>query len=148
MNNKVTIKDKNGNYLQHVIFNDINIQNDWIAMLATNKPFGEESEYSVEIVDVTAELAEQARIADLKAKGAAARIACQTALDLIAGHNIENAFTSEQITQMVITFAPIQQALMLNRPSLAKTLISAITPDGVIITEQLKTDILADLAGY
>ena len=82
MNNKITIKDKNGNYLQHVIFNDQTIQDEWLQMLATNYPFGKPehtievtprsidehgvvteavyelipSEYIVEVLDVTQEL--------------------------------------------------------------------------------------------
>jgi hypothetical protein len=61
MNNKITIKDKNGNYLQHV----------WLQMLSVNHPFGKPehtvkdeqgnetvipSEYLVEITDITAQL--------------------------------------------------------------------------------------------
>jgi hypothetical protein len=104
--------------------------------------------YTVELVDITAELAEKARLADLKLKGAEARIACEECLDLIAGHNISANLSSDQITSMSVLFAPIVQALMLNRPSLAKSLISVIVPDGIIVTDQLKADVLADLVRF
>lgn len=88
------------------------------------------------------------RVNDIKAKGAKARLACQSVLDLISGHNQTAQLTSAQITQMTTTFSPVVQALMIYRPGLAKSLIISIVPDEVIITTQLKTDVLAELVDY
>ena len=104
--------------------------------------------FTVQYTDITAQLAEEARKIDLKAKGAAARIACQNVLDLISGHNVNSALTTDQITTMTTTFAPIQQALLSNRPSLAKSLISVIIPDGIIVSQQIKDDVLAELINF
>jgi len=84
MNNKVTIKNAEGQYLQHTFFTDQKTQNDFIAMLAETSAWGKAehqvvskeavydletgekledeeyetipSEYSVEIEDVTEQL--------------------------------------------------------------------------------------------
>lgn len=92
---------------------------------------------------VQAEQAEVKRKEDLIALGKKSREACDKALDLIAGYNLSNTLTDEQITQMTTTFSPIVMALSVHkRPNLAKSLISAITPDGAIVTEQMKADLL------
>jgi len=80
--------------------------------------------------------------------GKKARAVCTNCLDLIAGHNLELNLSAEQITQMQTTFANIQSALMTNRPSTAKFLISNLTPDGVIITEAFKAEVLAELVEF
>lgn len=81
-------------------------------------------------------------------EGAKARQACQNVLDLVAGYNLDNELTAEQITSMQTTFSSIFQLLLANRPSSAKSLISAIEPDGVIVTSQMKQDCLDLLANY
>lgn len=105
-------------------------------------------EYTVEITDVTSEIEEQVRKAALKAAGSKARVACETVLDLISGHNLSSELTASQITTMAQTFGPLVQALTISRPSTAKLLIEAIEPDGVLITEQMKQDCLDELVDY
>jgi hypothetical protein len=51
----------------------------------------------------------------------------------------------EQITQMQSTFANAEAALRANRPDFAKTFINAVTPDGTLITQQMKDDVLSVL---
>jgi len=80
--------------------------------------------------------------------GKAAREACEKCLDLVAGINLERSLTAEQITQMQTTFSSIQSALMTSRPSSAKSLISAIVPDEVIVTAEMKEILLEILAEY
>jgi hypothetical protein len=80
--------------------------------------------------------------------GKAAREACEKCLDLVAGVNLERSLTAEQITQMQTTFSSIQSALMTSRPSSAKALISAIVPDEVIVTAEMKEILLEILAEY
>lgn len=91
--------------------------------------------------------AKEAKEAKLQA-GKMAREACIRCLDLIAGYNLEQSLTSEQITEMQTVFAPIQSALMTSRPTLAKTYITALTPDEVLVTQELKDMVLAELANY
>jgi hypothetical protein len=80
--------------------------------------------------------------------GAAARKACQDVLDFIAGSNLEKNLSIEQITQLQSLFSAPEAALRAGRPTLAKQLISAITPDGVLITEEDKEIALQLLAQY
>jgi len=90
--------------------------------------------------------AEAKRTSDLLALGKKSREACDKALDLISGHNQLTALTDIQITEMTTVFAPIVMALSVHkRPNLAKTLITAIVPDEVTITTQMKNDLLAIL---
>lgn len=91
-----------------------------------------------------AEATRQARIA----AGAAARQACQNVLDLIAGFNLEQELTLEQISLMQQNFELAERALRAGRPSLAKGAIQLITPDDVIVTQEMKDEALALLAGY
>ena len=106
------------------------------------------SEYQVEILDVTAEHEEKARIDNLIKQGEQAKLACDRVMSLISGYNLTRNLTAEQITEMSTLFAPIIQCLMISRPSSAKALIGQVVPDGVLVTEQIKTDILAELVGY
>jgi hypothetical protein len=92
--------------------------------------------------------AEILRVKTLKELGAKSRLACQNCLDIIAGFNLQRQLTAEQITAMQSSFSTIQTALMTSRPTSAKFLIEALTPDGVIVTEIMKSSILAELEEF
>ena len=99
-------------------------------------------EYSYTISDITAQhLAEQSRNARIETSKKV-RALCDNILDLIAGFNLERNLTAEQITSLEGTFSNIQTLLLNKRPFSAKTLIQAITPDGVLVTEEIKASIL------
>jgi hypothetical protein len=72
---------------------------------------------------------------------------CETALDLIAGFNRERVLTIEQITQLQQTFAQAESLLRANRPDFASQVITAIVPDEVLITSEMKADVLEILNG-
>jgi hypothetical protein len=72
------------------------------------------------------------------AKGAKARIDCQRVLDLIGGFNLLSGKSSDQVGQMVSTFATAKQYLQDGRPGSAKSAIMAIPVDGVLVTQQMK----------
>jgi len=74
--------------------------------------------------------------------GKKARTICSDIFDVIAGYNIENALTDIQKDQMEVTYSAILQVLSVNRPMKAKSLIVAIVPDGVLVTQALKDEIL------
>lgn len=106
------------------------------------------AEFEVMMEDISTEYAEaEARRLKVEA-GRKAREACQDVLDFIAGANLEKSLTIEQITQMQQTFANAEAALRAGRPTLAKSLISAISPDGIIVTEAEKSECLLLLADY
>lgn len=81
----------------------------------------------------------------LKDAGAKDRMMCENALNLITGFNRERVLTADQITQMQTTFSTIQTLLQAARPSSAKALIQAITPDEVLVTTEMKSLILDEL---
>jgi hypothetical protein len=104
--------------------------------------------YTYEITDTGAELAAQA-VKDAKiAAGKAAREACLSVLDFIAGTNISKELTIEQITTMQQTYASAEAALKAGRPTMARNFIEAIVPDGYIVTEEEKAECLLLLTGY
>lgn len=111
----------------------------WVAYHGFSSPVYEDITLQTE-----AETIRQARIA----AGAAARKACENVLDLIAGFNIEQQLTLEQISLMQQNFELAERALRAGRPTLAKGAIQLITPDGVIVTQEMKDEALALLAGY
>lgn len=103
------------------------------------------AEYTIEIEDISAQHAQEELKKEMLQKGALARKVCQDCLDIIAGFNIDRTLTAEQITQMQQTFGTIETLLRANRPASAKPLITALVPDGVLVTEQMKETVLAVL---
>lgn len=93
---------------------------------------------------VTAELAAETEREDRIKRGKQAREFSTLILDLVAGFNIDRQLTAEQITTMQTTFAPIMALLQAGRPTSAKPLIEAITPDGTIVTQAMKDAILSE----
>lgn len=174
MNIKLTIKNISNEVLQTCIFHEQETLDAFVEMIASNftfgKPehsiyipavlndYGEElspestevipSEYIIEQEDITAQIDEQTRKDTLKAAGLKARLACQTVLDLISGHNLSANLTANQITTMAQTFGTLLQALTISRPGAAKLLINVIIPDGILITDQMKQDCLDELVDY
>ena len=102
-------------------------------------------EYETETEDITAQENEKTRIENLIASGKEDKEKCNNAIALISGHNKANNLTTEQILAMLQTFAQIDLALSKGMPFTAKALISQVTVDGVIVTQQLKDDILGVL---
>lgn len=81
-------------------------------------------------------------------KGRKHRECCTAVLDAVGGYNDESDFTFEQINQMQVTFADAWNALNAFRANLSKELISAIEPDGVIVTVAFKNELLDIFAQY
>lgn len=102
---------------------------------------------NAEAEDMTEEIA--AREAALAEQEAIDRkFSCgQSAIRWVAKNNIGKGLTTEQIKQMASTYSEINQLLMSGAIDTAKIEIQAITADGVIVTEQDKTDLLAFIAG-
>jgi hypothetical protein len=90
------------------------------------------------IEDLTVEYNRQSEIQAKIQKGKADRIKCERVLDLVAGYNRDRELSIEQITQMQQSFSQAEAMLRANRPDFAKQLISAITPDEVLITTEMK----------
>jgi hypothetical protein len=78
-----------------------------------------------------------------RAQGKAAREICLEVLDIIGGHNIENGTTGAALDSMTTTYADLLAALQNNRPMKAKSLILAVVPDGTLVTQAMKDDVLA-----
>ena len=76
------------------------------------------------------------------------RSCCESVLDYIAGMNSDRELTTEQIDEMEVTFGGIAQLLRANRPQSAKVLIEQIVVDDVLVTEEMKQDILEEFAEY
>lgn len=101
------------------------------------------------LINISKENVSKAELIKEKAdKGRKAREACEKVLDLVAGFNLDRDLTVEQITQMQSTFANAEAALRAGRPTYAKTYISAITADDVLVTQEMKDLCLELLAGY
>lgn len=95
------------------------------------------------IAQVEAQQATEAQKQARIASGAADRAKCQNALDLIAGYNRERTLSFEQITQLQQTFAQAESLLRSSRPDFAKQVITALVPDGVLVTQEMKQDVLS-----
>lgn len=169
MHKKVIVK-KNDEIVQFVIFHDEQVMNEWIEMLSINHPFGKPehqvkvdendmsdtaemitvpSEYEVIIEDITVQVEGETRRLSLIAQGEKTALACKDAFNLIAGYNQFRALSSAQKDQMASLFSPIVQALKIyERPSVAKALVTAIEPDGILVTSEMKADMLEILKDF
>jgi hypothetical protein len=107
-----------------------------------------QGDYEVVIEDITEQYNRELLAQEKIAKGQAAREVCQKVLDYVAGANLDRELTIEQITDLQQTFAQAESALRAGRPTFAKIFISAIEPDGVLVTEEIKSNCLELLAGY
>ena len=74
--------------------------------------------------------------------------ACEACLELIAGFNITRNLTAEQKDTMATTYAPLLEALNQKRPGKFKSLVEGLTPDGTLVTDQMKTELLEELAEF
>lgn len=107
------------------------------------------AEYSISIEDITVEVEARERVERLKSLGRASSKACEDALDLISGYNTTRQLTAEQITQMQESFAPIVTLLsVVKRAGSAHVAISQVVADGVIVTQEMKDDLLTILAPF
>jgi len=100
-----------------------------------------EYEYTVE--DKTAE--EEAQLAEdvLITSGKASTDKCNRVLNYLSGYNQSQEFTTEQINTMITTFSAVNSYLKAGMPSSALIAVNDATPDGVVVTEALKTKIIA-----
>ena len=112
----------------------------------TNIPQPTIDDLVVLIAPMKTRLSKETLVKSLKESGKKDRIMCENVLNLIGGFNRTRTLTTEQITQMQTTFSTIQLLLQASRPSSAKALISAITPDEVLVTVEMKNLILEELA--
>lgn len=106
------------------------------------------AEFEIIEEDITTEITKRNLIKEKREKGRDAREACEAVLDLIAGFNFDRELTAAQIDQMQATFANPEKALRAYRPSTAKVLISNITPDDVLVTQEMKDLCIELLANY
>lgn len=113
-----------------------------------NIPMPTRIELAQLVAPMNVKIANALRKKELLEAGKKAREVCTQCLDTIAGFNLSRSLTVEQITEMQSTFSQIQMALMTSRPSTAKFLIGAITVDGVLVTQEMKDDVLELLTEY
>lgn len=91
------------------------------------------------------------RQSDLKARqdkkdiGQHVRSMCNNALNVIIGYNVTRSLTTAQQNQMKSTFKDIFAALQSYQPALAKSLIQDVRVDDILVTEEMKQDVLKEL---
>lgn len=98
--------------------------------------------------DISAEVLAEQEYQERVLLGVRDEKCCKEVKNLIGGWNRQRSLTAEQITQMITTFSTINLMLANDRPDSAKALISAISPDGVIVTQQMKDEILSVFPRY
>lgn len=103
------------------------------------------SEYSVEIVDITEETNEKIRLETQIAKGNRSKMVCDRALDLIRGYNSQ--LSDVQILTMMESFRTLNELLINGWSTKATDYVFNIVPDEVLITTQMKNDVLSVLGG-
>ena len=98
--------------------------------------------------DITAQFNLEQRIESLATSGESDELVCKKCLHVIGGYNKEKSLTTAQIQSMATTFASVDFCLEKFMPKSAKSLISSISPDGFIVTQELKDLLLEVLKEY
>jgi len=138
------ILDEEGNSFDPAQFESVLIAPATYETVTINVP----AEYEVIEEDVTAEVEEQQFIQQNKDLGRAARNTCEDVLDVIGGFNIRRELTFEQKNEMKAIFSNAKSALNDYQPGYAKYFINQITPDGVLVTQQMKDLCIKLLSDY
>jgi hypothetical protein len=102
------------------------------------------AEFTYEVIDVTEEVELRNRLEGLVSKGREFEEACMDCLRIVGAYNEERSLTLEQILEMGTLFANIEQVLNRRMPKTAKALVSQLTPDGVLVTQELKNLLLVN----
>jgi hypothetical protein len=87
-------------------------------------------------------------IQEKRAKGLHATNCCNGVLAIINGFNQDRELTYNQITQMKSTFSLIKELLKDGQPKTAKIEILKITPDGVLINQDLLDAVIHEFEQY
>lgn len=94
-------------------------------------------------MDISAEMLLYKTRLDRIQAGEAVRLLTDRVMNTVIGFNCEHNLSTEQLDEMEASFAPILAKLQAFRPDTAKTLIEAIIPDGVLVTEEMRSELLA-----
>lgn len=94
-------------------------------------------EYTITVEDVTSQIEQEQKEAKRKADGEKARLCCTEILDYIAGYNIEQNFSAAQILQLAQDNAQLFNMLNMKMVTTAKSLLSSVVVDGVMIKQEL-----------
>jgi hypothetical protein len=143
-----TLEQLNAWKNEHVEMGTFQFEDVEVPAVGTVEAYTIPKTHEFQIVNISSEVeAEVAKQAKIEA-GKAAREVCQQVLDYVAGENLNRELTIEQITDLQQTFAQAEAALRAGRPTFAKIFISAIEPDEVLVTSEIKNVCLGLLAGY
>lgn len=133
---KLNITDKNGES-HSAIFKTRLEATKWWAKTASI--YGESHERTVsEPIDITEEEKLKSAKAKRKQAGKICRDACNSAIEILAGFNIQNEATTEQKDQMELDFTDVLGALNSLRPAKAIGLIMATVFDAAQKAEILE----------
>jgi hypothetical protein len=102
--------------------------------------------FTVQYSDITVELEEKERVDLQVAKGERSKNICDRALSLIRGYNGTN-LTDEQIMEMMTSFSTLNELLRNGWVAKALEIVTAIVPDEVLVSSQMKEDVLNILNG-
>ena len=83
-----------------------------------------------------------------KAIGENRKKCCEDVLNFVTGHNINRNLSTEQINLMQEQYGSALMSLTTNRVDIAKQIIQAGEPDGVITTQELKDGCLQIFEQY
>lgn len=106
------------------------------------------ADYSIEILDITEQVNQEKDLQEKIAEGKILKACCEDVLAFVTGYNRARKLSSDQVTQMQITFQNIFSLLIANRADTAKLLIGAVEVDGVVVTQDLKDKCLMIFQRY
>jgi hypothetical protein len=116
---------------------------------------GEWDQYIAELVAIEldrlqavadAEAAAEAAVEQANKFGSMVVPLCHSIISTVATSNIINELTTQQKDMQASTYGDLFTALTTYRPGRFKSLLDAIEPDGTLVTQKLKDDILEILA--
>jgi len=135
---------KNGEVTNQAYFSSEELATQWVSAESASFPIG----FTSEITDVSVEIAMANEIKRLEEIGERIQIVCQRCYKIVVGFNVDRRLTQPQIIEMKSTFNDIKIALQDLQPWTAKALIQALSPDGVLVTSEMKSTLLSVLEGF
>lgn len=71
---------------------------------------------------------------------------CESAMDVIIGYNVTRELTKQQQNAMKQAFKDIMDYLESYQPKAALELVELVTVDGVLVTQEMKDDVIEELS--
>ncbi len=153
---QINVKNLSGATINSTVKDTQELAEAWVAEQEGVKAFGNVAydddmqvhhgaEYTIEYSDITYQYELDKEMNECEASGELAEKLTFGCLRIVAGYNNKRVLSYDQIVAMGTAFASVETLLVRRMPKSSKAAITAISPDGVLLTQRLKDLLLNKL---